>query len=187
MGAGYWLDPLIFLLGTAFKLLILACLLRFLLQFAAADYRNPISQFLIRATDPLLRPLRAVLPATARVDTAALIGMIILQLAYYALMLWLLGRDIPLERLPGATVAELIVLTTLLFTITLLIQVVISWVNPGAWHPGIALLYQLNAPVLAPARRLLPISGGLDLSPLVTLIALVVIRMLAQPFALPGI
>lgn len=185
MGADYWLNPLAFLIITAFRLVILALLLRFLLQWSNADYYNPISQFLVRVTEPLLRPLRVILPSSRRLDAPALLLMFILQVLMYVSVLLLRGQGIPLEWLLPAALAELVVLGSLLFTITLFIQIIISWINPGAQHPGLSLLYQLNAPLLAPARRLIPATGGIDLSPLLVLIVLVVIRMLAYPFTLP--
>ncbi len=185
MGADYWLNPLNFLMVTAFRLVILALLLRFLLQWANADYHNPISLFLVQVTEPLLRPLRLLLPSSRRIDAPALLLMLVLQVVMYVSVLLLRSQEIPLEWLLPAALAELVVLTSLLFTITIFVQIIISWINPGARHPGLSLLYQLNAPVLAPARRLLPATSGLDLSPLLVLIALVVIRMLAYPFTLP--
>lgn len=185
MGADYWLNPLVFLVATAFRLVILALLLRFLLQWSNADYHNPISQFLVRATEPLLRPLRLLVPSSRRVDAPALLVMFLLQVLFYVSVLLLRGLNVPLEWLLPAALAELVVLTTLLFTITLFIQVILSWINPGAGHPGLTLLYQLNAPLLTPVRRLMPDTGGIDISPLLVLIGLVVIRMLAQPFTLP--
>lgn len=185
MSADYWLNPLVFLVATTFRLVILALLLRFLLQWSNADYHNPISYFLVRVTEPVLRPLRLLIPSSRRIDAPALLVMFILQALLYVSVLLLRGLEVPIEWLLPAALAELVVLTTLLFTITVFIQVILSWVNPGAGHPGLSLLYQLNAPLLAPVRRMLPDTGGIDLSPLLVLIALVVIRMLAEPFTFP--
>ncbi len=185
MGADYWLNPLNFLIVTAFRLVILALLLRLLLQWANADYYNPISQFLVRFTEPMLRPLRVLLPSSRRIDAPALLLMFVLQVLMYVSVMLLRGQAIPLEWLLPASLAELLVLASLLFTITIFIQIIVSWINPGAHHPGLSLLYQLNAPLLAPARRLLPATSGIDLSPLLVLIGLVIIRMLAYPLTLP--
>ncbi len=179
MDSNYLTNPLIFLIGTASSLYILAVMLRFLLQTVRADFLNPISQFLVRATSPVLNPLRRAIPSISGVDTASLVLMLILQLvALYLIFLLAYGQQPPLGPLTLASVGRLIGLVLNLYTVLILVGVIISWVNPTATHPGLNLLHQLVGPVLRPIRSFLPDMGGIDLSPLVALVLIHVVRML---------
>lgn len=181
MGSTYVTNPIEFLINTLFGLYILAVMLRFLLALVHADFYNPISQVLVKITNPPLRPLRRVLPALGGVDTSSLVLMLALQMAAFLLITLLRGADISFVSLLILSVAELIglVLNVLLFAI--LIQVVVSWVNPSGYNPAISLLYSLTEPVLGPCRRLIPPLSGLDLSPLLALIAIQLVKMLLLP------
>ncbi|MBK1735274.1 hypothetical protein CKO15_08235 [Halorhodospira abdelmalekii] len=179
MGSNYLTEPLIFLVGTAFYLYILAIMLRFLLQSVRADFYNPISQFLVRATAPALNPLRRLIPSLRGIDLAAVVLMLALQiLAVYLIFLIYYGQQPPAVGLLVESIGRLIGLLLNLYTILILIGVIVSWVNPTASHPGLNLLYQLIDPILRPLRNLLPNMGGLDLSPLFALILLHLVRML---------
>lgn len=184
-GGPYITNAAQFLIGTLFGLYILAVMLRFLLQLVRADFYNPVSQFLVKITNPPLRPLRRVVPGWQGLDVAALLLLIALQMAELALLAGLDPRPVPMPALSGLLVlslAELLRLLLNIYFITILIQVVLSWVNPGQYNPAVNLLTQLNEPVMQPARRLLPPMGGLDLSPIVVLIALQLARiLLVQP------
>lgn len=182
MGSSYWERPLIFLVGVAVTLYLVALLLRFLLQALAANPRNPLAQMVVRVTDPVLAPMRRVLPSSRRVDTASLVAMLVLQLVHFQLIHLIARQSLWLELgLLPAAVAELAVLVLNVYTFTILIEVVLSWINPGTYNPAIAVLYQLNAPVLSRARDVIPPLGGIDLSPLVVLILIQVIKMLIAP------
>ncbi len=172
MGSPYATNAAVFLIKIVFGLYLVAILLRFLLGWSRADFYNPVSQFLVRVTNPLLVPLRRVIPPLGRVDLAS----VLLLLGLSMLEFWLVGLARGLSVAPAGLAvlafASLLDLTLRLYLISILIQVVLSWLNPGAYNPVAALLYSLNEPLLAPARRLLPSIGGLDLSPLLVLIAL---------------
>lgn len=162
----------IFLIQTLFGLYILAVMLRFLLQTVRADFYNPVSQFLVQITSPVLRPLRRIVPGFAGLDMAAIVLMIALQLLELVLVGAVAGGVPSPASLIILTVASLLSLLLYVFTFSILIQVVLSWVNPGLMNPVTLILHQLNEPVLAPARRLLPPISGVDLSPLVVLIVI---------------
>ncbi len=184
MGSTYWQNPILFLIQIGFTLYILAVMLRFLLQLVRADAYNPLSQFLLRITEPILRPLRRLLPVTRRIDGASLVLMYVLEFGSLELMLAVRGMATvvsPAYLLLGALV-NLIVLLLNVYTFTIIIQVILSWIGPGAYNPALAMLYGLNAPVLERAQRLIPPLGGLDFSPLVVLVAIQVIKMLIAPF-----
>jgi len=184
-GGPYITNAAQFLIATLFGLYILAVMLRFLLQLVHADFFNPVSQFLVKITNPPLRPLQRVIPGWRGLDMAALLLLILLQATELALLAGLDPRPVAMPAVPGLLVlslAELLRLLLNIFFFTILIQVVLSWINPGQYNPAVHLLEQLNEPVMRPARRMLPPMGGLDLSPIVVLIALQLARiLLVQP------
>ena len=181
MGSEYLTNPLEFIISTLFGLYILAVMLRFLLGAARADFYNPVSQFLVRITNPLLVPLRKVLPSLGKYDTAALVLMLLLQFLSLTLIVMLRGNGFPVLAVLLASVAELVALLLNVYMVAIIVQVIISWVNPGSYNPVTGLLYSLTEPVMRPIRKLLPPVSGIDLSPLFALIGLQVLKMLILP------
>lgn len=169
------MESLRFIVGTLLQvLLVTVFLLRVLLPLARADSRNQLSQAVIRMTNPLVLPLRKVLPPIGKIDTASVVALIIVQAAAVAL-LWLLN-GYPYIFTPGQF--AYVVLLTLVKTIinfyifALFLFVILSWIAPGTNSPGAALIDSLCEPILRPVRRLIPPLGGFDLSALFVLIAL---------------
>ena len=156
-------------------------MLRFLLGLVRADFYNPVSQFLVRITNPLLAPLRKVLPSAGKFDTSAVLVMLLLQFIALALIVMLRGNGFPVLALALATVGELVALLLNVYLVAIIVQVIISWVNPGSYNPVTGLLHSLTEPVLRPIRQLLPPIAGIDLSPLFALIGLQVLKMLILP------
>ena len=181
MSGSYILNPLEFILNTLFSLYILLLMVRFLLQWVRADFYNPVSQFIVKVTNPALRPLRRVIPGWGGIDFAAVVLMLLLQLISLTLILLLRGQGVPLVTLLFWSLAELLSLTINIYIGAILIQAIISWVNPGTYNPIVSLLHSLTEPLLRPARRLLPPVSGFDFSPILVLIALNVLKMLAIP------
>ena len=177
----YFTNPLEFIISTMFSLYILAVMLRFLLGMVRADFYNPISQFLVKITNPLLIPLRKIIPGAGKVDVAAIILMLVLQLVMLAIIVALRGVTPPILTLLLAAIGELVILAINIFLFAIIVQVIISWVNPGSYNPVNGLLSSLTAPVMRPIQRLLPPMSGIDLSPLFALIGLQVLKMLIQP------
>lgn len=178
---GYLLNPLEFLLSTLFQLYITVVMVRFLLQWVRADFYNPVSQFVVKVTNPLLRPLRRMIPGWGGIDIAAVVLMLLLQLISLTLILLLRGQGIPLATLLLWSVAELLSLAFNVYIFAIIVQAVLSWVSPGQYNPVSGILYSLTEPLLRPARRLLPPISGIDLSPLLVLLALQVAKMLVVP------
>lgn len=181
MGSNYLTNPLVFLVQTLFGLYILAVLLRFLLQLVRADFYNPISQFLVKVTSPPLRLLRRFLPGLGGIDLSSIV--LAWGLKYIELLLILFISGITANFLGPLlwAIPELIELVINIFLFAILIQVILSWINPGSYNPASALLYSLTEPVLRPARNLLPPVSGLDLSPMLVMIGLVLLKMLLLP------
>ena len=170
---GYFSQAAIFLIDLIFGLYVLAILLRFLLQRAGADFYNPISQLLYSLTNPALQPLRHLVPAVGGIDWATIVLLFLVQGAELSLIAWLgSGHLLPLPGLLILTLASLLKLAIYIYIFLLIIQVVISWINPGAYNPITGLMYQVTEPLLRPARRLVPPAGGFDWSVLVVLVCL---------------
>lgn len=179
MNSGYYLGNAgEFLLRAAFGFYIAAVLLRFLLQWARADFYNPLAQLLVKLTNPPLLPLRRVIPGFRGLDMAAVALMLLLQLLELALLAGLYGRRVTVAGLLVLSVVELLDLAITVAFWAVILQALLSWFNPDYRQPAVRLLYQLTEPLLRPARRLLPPIGGLDLSPLVLLLGLQLARML---------
>jgi len=181
VNSGYLANPLEFLITTLFSLYILAVMLRFLLGAVRADFYNPVSQFLVRITNPLLLPMRKVIPSLGRYDTSALLLMLLLQVISLSLVVLLRGISVSIVTLLIVAVGELVMLAINVFMFAIIIQVILSWVNPGNYNPVTALLHSITSPIMRPLQRLIPPISGIDLSPMVAIIGLQVLRMLIMP------
>lgn len=181
MTEAYFTNPLIFLIKTIFGLYIALVVIRFLLQWVRADFYNPVSQFVVKLTSPVLRPLRKVIPGYRGLDTASVVLAWLLKAAELAILTLLLGLDRnPLAALVWALPA-LVGLIISIFLFAVLIRVILSWVNPDPYNPAVDLLTRLTDPIMRPAQRLIPPISGIDLSPMVVMIGLVLLEMLLLP------
>lgn len=152
--------------------------LRVLLQWAGANFNNPICQALYRLTNPVLMPLRRVLKPWRRLDLAGALVVFIIQLLKVWLLLALGGVMAGIGAILVLGVAETISMLLVMYLVFILIRSILSWVGPSPQHPAIPLLIQLTEPVLRPFRRLLPAMGGFDLSPLLALLVILLARAL---------
>lgn len=181
MGAGYLTQPAVFLVEVVFGLYAVLVVLRFLLQLTRADFYNPLSQFIVKATKPLVNPLRRVIPGMSGMDLASLVlAWLVIAVKQLAILGLANAGFAPLAAVLLA-IPDLISLIINIFLFAILIQVIISWLNPSSYNPAISLLHSLTEPLLAPVRRRMPDMGGLDLSPMVVMIGLVVLEMLLIP------
>lgn len=167
-----------FLIEIAFDLFMIVVLLRIWLQMARADFYNPMSQFVVKATNPLVLPLRRIFPMVRNWDIASLvlayaigIGKILAIAGITVGMMPAFG-DILIVGLANVVFPFL----KLLFWIVI-IQAIMSWFNQG-YHPMMALMSQLTQPFLAPIRRIIPPIGGLDLSVLVLIVVIQFVEIL---------
>ncbi len=168
----YLLEASRFLIQTLFGLYILAILLRFLLQLVHADFYNPVSQFLVKITSPLLIPLRRLIPGFGGIDIASLVLMLTLQILEFSLIIAMAGKSFHFLSILSLSIGSLLNLLLYIYLVAIIVQAILSWVAPGHYNPATSLLYQLTNPVLRPARRLLPPFSGIDLSPLLVLVVL---------------
>lgn len=178
MGGSYAGNAGVFLVQTLFGLYMGAVLIRFLLALVRADFYNPISQFLVKVTNPPLVPLRRVIPSIGGIDLASLVLLLALQVLELLAVGLISGVSFQPVGLLVLAVAELLALLFQIYFFTILIQVVLSWVSPGGYNPAVALLYSLNEPLLGRARRILPPIHGFDLSPILVMIGIQLLNIL---------
>lgn len=173
----------IFLVDTLFTLYIILLMVRFLLATSRADFYNPISQFIVQVTNPVLIPLRKLVPSIGKIDTAALVLIFALKLLQLALILLLNGHAISIFTLIPFAIFKLLELVVYIYIFSLIIQAVISWINPGAHqmqNPMIGLLNSITRPILQPIRKVVPNIGMVDISPLVAILLLNVVLILLR-------
>ncbi len=169
----------VYLVKTLFSLYLLAVLLRFLLQIARADFYNPLSQAIVKITDPALKPLRRFIPGIGGIDLASLTLALLVQVAGICLIYLLLGQSVPNFLLVLAwSFVGLFALILNIYFFAMIILIILSWVAPNSNNPGAVLIHQLTEPVMRPARNMIPPIGGLDLSPIFIFIAINLIEML---------
>lgn len=170
----FFTEAAILIVQVVFGLYILAVLLRFLFQLARADFYNPISQFLVVFTNPLLKPLRRIIPGLFGVDLASLVLLLALKCLEIFIVSMLHGFPAGVAPVIIAAVVDLLRLTINVYFYAILMRVILSWFMPYGMNrnPAGDLLVSLTEPLMRPARRLIPSVGGLDLSPIVVLLGL---------------
>jgi YggT family protein len=175
------MQALSFLVDTLLGLCSFVFLLRLLLQWVRGDFRNPLARSILQLTNPVILPLRRLVPAAGRMDSASVIAV----LALTALRLVALAGLSPFPMPSGTAFLHLLLveLARLLlqsYLYLILLYAITSFVSQDAYSPGRSLLASLCEPVLRPVRRRLPALSGLDLSPLVVLLAIQALLLLIR-------
>jgi YggT family protein len=147
-----------------------ACLLRLYMQYQRISFGNPIGRFVFALTNWLVLPLRRVLPAIGRVDTASAVAVFLIQLAQFAILWLLAGMGGGLELLPVLALFGVVRLAITGLMGLVIIYAILSWVQADS--PIVDVMDRICAPLLRPWRKLIPLVGGIDLSPLVLLVVL---------------
>ncbi|MGH8286896.1 MAG: YggT family protein [Steroidobacteraceae bacterium] len=173
------MNALIFIVKTLLSLVLFVMLLRLLLQWVRADFRNPVCQAIVRLTNWLVLPLRRVLPPIGRVDTASVVAVVIVAFVEVAIVYSLIGHGVP-PPLLWLREAALEIIRTALWTYfyAILLYALLSFLGAGGYSPFQPVLASLSEPVLRPFRRLIPAVAGIDLSPLWALILIQAILIL---------
>ncbi|OPX54178.1 YggT family protein [Oceanospirillum multiglobuliferum] len=169
----------VYLVSTLVNLYLFIVMLRFVLQYSKADFYNPISQAVARATFPLVRPLQTVLRPMGRIDLATLLLAVLVKAAGLILVLQIAGAGFPpiVSLVIGSLAGAISTLLNIYF-FALLASIILSWVAPQSGHPGAMLVYQITEPVMSPVRNMLPSLGGIDLSPIFVFIGINVLEMI---------
>ena len=167
------------LITFASSIYITIVMVRFLLQIARADFYNPISQFIVKATNPLLLPLRKVIPGLFGIDFASIVLALLLQILTIELLsIIITGAFAPVITALALSVYKLLELLLNIYLFSFIILVIVSWIAPNNHNPAISLLMGITEPVLAPIRRVLPPMGGLDFSIMIAILIIYVLKIL---------
>jgi len=178
-----------FILGILFNLYATVVAVRFVMQVVRADYYNPLAQAVVKLTDPLLIPLRRVIPSVKRYDTASLVLVFIVLLlkilAFKVLSLGAvpaIGASALVSQLPFVKIVLLAVLDVIhqffnVLIYALIIQAILSWIPNSGGNPVHSLVSSIGEPVLRPMRNIIPPLGGIDLTVFFTIIGLFAIRI----------
>lgn len=161
------MNAIIYIVDTLLSLALFVVLARLLLQWTRADFRNPLCQAIVRMTNPLILPLRRILPPIGKVDTASVVAVLIVATIDVAIVAALQGGSFPTPYFWVQLVA-LLIARTLLWTYfwAIALYALLSLIAPGGYSPMQSVLATVCEPVLRPFRRLIPSVAGLDLSPL---------------------
>jgi len=174
----YIQNALSFAIETVVGLYLIAVILRFLFALLHVDFRNPISQMIFSVTNPPLRVLRRFIPGIYGIDLAAIVLILLVGTIKTGLLVAVSGFQ---PNFPGTlvvTVAEVLNTITWTFIIAILGSAILSWVAPTTHHPAAQIINRISYPILKPFRKILPAFQGLDLSPILALIALNLIQRL---------
>jgi YggT family protein len=161
-----------YLLTTLIDLYVTAVLLRLLLQWVRADFYNPLCQFLVQITNPLLIPLRRVIPSIGRLDTASVLLMLALEIVGVWLIALISQANLDWLAIIIFSVRKLLMALLWTWFFLIIAAVILSWVGSRWRHPVVPLVFQLTEPLLRPFKRIIPPMGGVDLSPLFAIILL---------------
>ena len=178
MGAGTEIS--LYLIRNLGALLLLMVVMRGVLHTSRVNFYNPISQLIVRLTNPLLAPFRNFLPAAGRVDWAVVVLAVLVQSLILLAITVIAGDSWSAPGLPVLLVWGVIGVLGLLINLyffILIAMIIISWVAPGSRHPAIELIWQVSEPVMAPVRSLLPNMGGIDFSPILLFIIINVVQI----------
>ena len=170
-------NALIFVIHSFAQLYLLVLLLRLLLPWLRGNFNNPLAQAILRATSPLVVPLRRIVPPIGRLDTATV--LVAFGLQYLTVLVIATLKGWPLDIVPIAATAavKLVTLTIWLFVVAIIIRIIMSWMSGGAYNPAMAIIDSLAEPALRPVRRFIRPAGGIDLSPYVAIVFLIALTI----------
>ena len=170
------MNPFAFLVDILFHLYTVVLMLRLILQLVSADFYNPVCQFIVRISNPVVIPLRRFIPGMWGIDFATLVLILVFTAVKILLVAELSGFDASITAVIIKTIIETIMLTLDVFLFAIIIQALLSWINPDPYNPVVSLLNYLTWPVLKHFRKLLPPISGFDLSPIIAIITIMFIK-----------
>ena len=174
------MSALIYVINALSMLVIFVFLLRFWLPWFGVDFRNPIAQGILRATSPVINPLRRIVPSIGRIDTATILVLLIVQASTQFLIYSLSGTPVTAKLVVLSSIVNLLHQSLRLFTFAIIIRIVLSWIAPQTHNPATALVTSMTDPILRPIRRYIPAIGGFDISPIFAIIGLGALGFLLQ-------
>lgn len=166
-----------FVILTLIQLYISVLLLRVWMQCVRADFYNPFSQFVVKITQPIIRPLRSIIPSIGPIDTASILLAYVLVLLELIIPSYLSGTSIPFSLMLPFALIELLTAAGKMIFWLIIIRAILSWVSQGR-NPIDRLLLQLTEPLMSPIRRVIPAMGGLDFSAMIVILILYALNYL---------
>ncbi len=181
-------DAVLYVVQFVFSILSFLFVARFLMQACRVDFYNPVSQGFVKITDPLLKPLRLVIPGFRNFDLASLAAAVLMEVLLLVAISSLSGQPTgSFGQILAVGFYQVALLIVRIFWWSILIVIVASFLAPGSGHPALHLLSQITEPLLGPARRLLPAMGGLDFSPILVFLLLGLLQEVVLPNLLRSI
>ena len=171
-----------FIIGSLAQLYLFVLILRLLLPWFRADFHNPIAQAILKATSPLVIPLRRILPPIGRIDTATLVVAFVITYLTILVLLLIAGATAPIGAIALSSVVYIILFTLRLFVFAIIVRVILSWLSPGGYNPAMAIIYSITDPLLRPFQRIIPSMGGFDLSPIFAIILIGALAIVVSGF-----
>jgi YggT family protein len=171
----------LFLVSTLFDLYLFILAIRLILVWARVDYFNPLSQLIVKLTQPIIAPLRRIIPNIKHIELSTLVFIVVLEiLKFFIISMMTMG--VPhVSGLIVLGVADTIKIILNTFFYAILLQALLSWIRPG-YSPISQILMQITAPMMRPVKRIIPPVGGFDISPIPVLIGLqLLIILLVTP------
>lgn len=170
------MNPLLFLVDILFQLYATALILRVLLQWVGADFYNPVSQFIVKITNPPVKPLRKLIPGFGGIDVATLL----LAFIILAIKIMLVFQTVNPLAIAIVAFGQMLKLILSIFLYAIIIQAILSWINPDPYNPAVSLLNSLTFPVLKHFRKLLPPISGMDITPIFAIIVIMFVQYTVQ-------
>ena len=164
-------SALFFVVKAPLELYAIILLSRFILAYEQANYFNPIIRLIIRLTQPLVAPLRRIIPNYRRIEFSTFVWVLIIELIKVTLLSALTIGVLPILLLIQVALVDAVKSLLKIFFYAILLQAIVSWFQPGE-TPATQILRQLSAPVLRPLQRIIPPLGGFDITPIPALLIL---------------
>ena len=175
------MKALYFVVDALTQIVLFLLVLRLWLPVLRADFRNPVAQAILKITSPLIIPLRRLLPAIGRIDTATVLVTLAIQLLVVYLLVSMRGLSPTAAEVVLTAIVSLVLLSINVFFFGIILYIILSWIAPGTYNPVAALLQVIAEPVLRPFRRVIKPIGGLDISPIFAIIGLQALIILIEP------
>jgi YggT family protein len=179
-------QALTFLVDTIFDIYAFILIIRLILAFVQADYYHPLTQFVVKASSFIIKPLRRFIPNWHDIEFSTLVVIFILECIKYAIIAFLLTPYHHIVGIPILAIANMLKLIINTFFYGILLQAILSWVQPQS--PANQLLLQFNSPIMRPLQRIIPPIGGIDISAIPALIILqLLLVVVVQPMTFFGL
>ncbi len=173
------MNALFYIFNIIGNVLVGILVVRFLLQLFRADFQNPVSQSIVKLTNPVVLPLRKIVPGFKKMDLASLLAAFMVQIVVTLIAtVVFMGASPSLSRVLFASTFSFIDLVLGLYFMLIFLRVILSWVSTDMRNPIVSVIYSLTEPILAPARRIVPMLGNLDISPILVIMAIGALRIL---------